>query len=435
MARQGYAYVAPFFPSPENWRGAYGLDFVRALKAVAGEALDVHVFVPGAGRDYEIAGVPVHRFPVRQLPSNILPFLFAGFNTRAFLQAVQRAYGDRPIAVCHANTAPLGVYARALKRRQPACRTLLQHHCLQSFGLNNGVLKHCWLYNLWMFPVLRRVHEAIDCHVFISEAVRRSFLAAPNTDWTDYAFYKKQMRGLPYRPARIKDSLILPNGVDTTMFFPEAAHAVSNALKTPLIGCVANFEPLKDQETLLRAVKDLDCRVRFVGSGPTRAACEARVRAWGLEGRVEFLEEVRHEELPDFYRGLDLFVLPSRFEGLGCVYLEAAACGVPFVGCTGQGIADFAPDAWLVPPHDAAALKAKIVEMLKARPAVRLKQPVEIQALVRTFWEEGVVSRWREESVFPGCPTSSLSQSHSSQSPQSPQGRVISRGEVEKNVG
>ena len=41
-----------------------------------------------------------------------------------------------------------------------------------------------------------------------------------------------------------------------------------------------------------------------------------------------------------FYNTLDLFVLPSKYEAFGCVYLEALACGVPFIGVEGQGIED-----------------------------------------------------------------------------------------------
>lgn len=237
-----YVYVTPFFPSPGNWRGAYCLDFVKALTRLfevegcesEGEQWKVLVFKEGDGSDYEIEGVKVHTFRAKYLPSNIFPFLFARFNKKSFLKKVETVFRSifnlQPstcydsVAVIHAHTANFGVYAEALKLVNPKCKTLLHHHDLASFGLNFGRLRHCWLYNLIQFPILRRMHEKIDTHVFISEASRRSFLAAPDASWTEYADYKRQMRGLPYRSVKIKNSIILHNGVDKSIFHPTTYH-------------------------------------------------------------------------------------------------------------------------------------------------------------------------------------------------------------------
>ena len=357
-----YIYVTKFFPDPKNWRGAYCLDFVKALTRhfeiedcksnVAHRK--VLVFVEGSGVDYEVEGVTVHTFKTRYLPSNIFPFLFAKFNKRSFLNKVEAVlcstFNLQPstcfnvVEICHAHTANFGVYALALKHVNPKCKTLLHHHDLQSFGLNNGALRHCWLYNMIQFPILRRMHEKIDTHVFISEAVRRSFLAAPDTSWTEYGEYKKQMRWLPYRPVRIRESMILHNGVDVGIF--SRVERVEHV--DFVIGCVGNFQVLKGQITLLKAVQILSARskcstwpkikVVFIGSGETLGACRRFAEENGLD--VEFKTEVKHEELAEFYRGLDLFVLPSTFEGFGCVYTEAHSCGVPFIACEGQGVED-----------------------------------------------------------------------------------------------
>ena len=179
-----YLYVTPFFPKPGDWRGSYGYDFVRAVKASG--RYRVEVFVGGTESvDYEVGGICVHEFHEKYLPSNILPFFWRRRNEKSFLDAVRRAGVDaEEVAVCHGNTANYAIYALAAKSEFPRCRSILHHHDLFSFGLRNGILRHCWLYNLLMFPVFRRLHERIDLHVFISERSRRSFLDAPDTGWT-----------------------------------------------------------------------------------------------------------------------------------------------------------------------------------------------------------------------------------------------------------
>lgn len=383
-----YLYITPFFPSARNWRGSYSLDFVKALMRTV--LYEVVVFVPGDGSRYEIDGVTVNTFVEKKLPSGVFPFAFSRKNVVSLLGGLKSIGIDcRQIAVCHANTAEYVVYPLAIKRLNGTCQTLLHHHDLQSFGLNGGRLRHCWLYNLYLFLALRRLHEQIDCHVFISEASRRSFLSAPKTDWTDYADYKRQMFGLPYRPAKIRRSVILHNGVDTSIFHPNQSPMPSERPFT--IGCVANFDDLKDQLTLLRAVEKIDgCRVVFVGSGPCREACERYVAAHALD--VEFRSEVAHEKLAEFYRSLDLFVLPSVFEGFGCVYVEAWCCGVPFIACEDQGIEDLIRDEdrglWLARKHDVADLTAKIEAYRQHMPRQELAGAVDIDKIVNAFVRE-----------------------------------------------
>lgn len=396
MGKPIYLYVTPFFPSPTNWRGSYGYDFVREL--IATEAYEVHVFVPGPGEDYTYQGVAVHRFRVKALPSGVLPFLFRGFNERSFLKKVADVGIEvRRVTVCHGNTATCGIFPLAIKRLNPVCKTLLHHHDLQSFGLNGGRLRHCWLHNVIVYPQLRAVHDSIDCHVFISGASRRSLLSVPRTDWTDYADYTQQFRGLGfYRGVRVKQSLILHNGVDTSLFTPATTWTDPTKEGTdPLrIGCIGNFEVLKDQISLIRAVSWLDFPVHviFVGSGPTLEMCRAeavRVTAAKANATFEFRAEVRHEQLPSFYHELDLFVLPSYFEGFGCVYTEAWSCGVPFIACEGQGIEDLIASEdhalWLSRPRDPADLAVKIAHFHAQRPTQHLTGEVDIRKFVAEF--------------------------------------------------
>lgn len=444
-----YLYITPFFPSLGNWRGAYCYDFVRALvrhlelsvgvgsscaKAPEDKGWKVVVFKEGDGSDYELEvekrsgggdrKIIVHTFKARRLPSNIFPNLFARWNQRSFLRKVKEALTPLfdsssqlqlldAVEVCHCNTANYGIYALAMKKANPRCKTLLHHHDLASFGLNMGVLRHCWIYNMIQFPILRRMHEKIDCHVFISEASRRSFLAAPDAGWTEFEDYQKQMRGLPYRPVKIQASVILHNGVDKSVFCRvEEDGGRENGRRCGrvdfVIGCVGNFQELKGQETLIRAVARVNegekegrrrtIRIVFVGSGERLEACKLLARELNVE--AEFLREVSHEKLAVFYRGLDLFVLPSWFEGFGCVYTEAHACGVPFIACEGQGVADVLEgkkSPWLCRPGDVEDLAAKIEDYISRVEVERGRDINEIQPLNEDQDIEKLVGKFVKE--------------------------------------
>lgn len=392
-----YIYVTPFFPSPETWRGAYCFDFVKALKRLRPD-LRVEVFVPGKGADYELGGIKVWRFPTRELPSNILPFLFHRHNEKSFLAALARAGVDlRNVKICHGHTANFLIYPLAAKRVNPQIKTLLHHHDLMSFGLNNGRLRHSRLHNIILARGLRRFHEAIDLHVFISGLCKRSFLSFPDIDWLgdkDYSLQAHTVRKL--EPVKVKDSYILYNGVDGEIFKPSPS---PRRLKydSLIIGCVGNFQSEKGQYELLQAVQSISAinletkiKVRFVGSGHDLERC----KCFAFENNIDadFLPEMRHEELADFYRSLDLFVLPTWLDGFGCVYTEAFSCGVPFIASETAGASELVLPSerklWLVKPRDPEDLAAKIGHFIASRPVQHLVGPVSFDALIPPFLEK-----------------------------------------------
>lgn len=391
-----YLYITPFFPSPGRHYGSYGYDFVRALKK--NSDYDVKVFVPGKGIDYDFNGCHVYRFPTINLPSAIFPFLFAKYNINSFLRAVEKAGIDLgSVAVCHGNTAHCAIYPLALKNQNPQCLTLLHHHDLDGFGLRVGMFRHMLVHKIINFFIIRRLFEAIDCHVFISEASRKSTLLFPYTKWSDYGDYRRIGNGLQFlKPARLKETIILWNGVNAEKF-----NASGNATKSRetdfTIGCVGNFVEVKDHLSVLKAVKLLmpcipHIRLEFLGTsgvGNYLKNAVDFVADNGMGNVVKFIDNIEQMQMPHFYRRWDLMVLPSYFEGFGCVYLEAWACGTPFIACKGQGIEDVLPDEekakWLCNPHDAYDLARKIYEYYMNRPQQILRKPVWIDVLVSEF--------------------------------------------------
>ena len=104
---------------------------------------------------------------------------------------------------------------------------------------------------------------------------------------------------------------------------------------------------------------------------------------------VEFRKEVHHHELAAFYHSLDLFVLPSYFEGFGCVCTEAAACGIPYMICKGQGAAEYIleeeSDLWTFVPKDYKQLADRIDYYRTYKPIQHLCKTFDIDVLIKQF--------------------------------------------------
>ncbi len=160
-------------------------------------------------------------------------------------------------------------------------------------------------------------------------------------------------------------STVVYNGTDPSFFSPAPAsglppsHLQGSALprQEMEILVVGNLLVGKGHEMVLRAMSKLtpsfsQLRCRIIGDGPDRARFEALVNSLGLEQQVCFLGRKSRAEVAEAMRSCSVFVLPSRCEGLGCVYLEAMACGKPVIGCRGQGIEEIIEhgnNGWLIP--------------------------------------------------------------------------------------
>ena len=131
------------------------------------------------------------------------------------------------------------------------------------------------------------------------------------------------------------DIHVVSNGIDTDRFRPDGSVSdrISGAPAVAFVGRLVEGKRPGDALSAIERVRETHpgARLFFVGRGPLRAALERRVAERGLGDAVTFLGEVPHEEMPGLYRGADLFVLPSRAEGLPRTVLEALATGTPVV--------------------------------------------------------------------------------------------------------
>jgi phosphatidylinositol alpha-1,6-mannosyltransferase len=296
-----------FPPRPGGIQSYLG-EFVKRL--VAGGSLTVTVYAPqwkGAEAfDAQATGYQVVRHP----GSLMLPE--PGVDAR-----MRRLISDHAIdTVWFGAAAPLALLAPRA-RQAGAARVLASTH-----GHEVG-----WS----MLPagrsVLRRIGDTTDVVTFVSRYTRGRFASA-------------------FGPAAALEHL--PPGVDTDRFRPDPARRAELRARyrldqRPVVLCVSRLVPRKGQDTLIRALPSIrrraaGARLVIVGGGPYLTALRRLARRCDVADHVTFIGGVPAAELPAYYALADVFAMPCRtrgagldVEGLGIVFLEASATGVPVV--------------------------------------------------------------------------------------------------------
>lgn len=172
----------------------------------------------------------------------------------------------------------------------------------------------------------------------------------------------------------------IPNGVDLARVgSPEPAPLRAEfdfPPQVPILAVIGRLHPAKGHRDLLPALsalreQGLDFRVLIVGEGPLREELESAIASRDLGPRVILTGQ--RGDVPALLAALDALVIPSRWEGLPIVLLEAMARGCPIVASRVGGIPDAVRDAregLLVPPGDPDALAAALARLL-ASPELR----------------------------------------------------------------
>ena len=169
--------------------------------------------------------------------------------------------------------------------------------------------------------------------------------------------------------------------------------------------CISRLVPRKGQDTLIRAwpaVKRAvpDAMLLIGSGGPYRKDLERIVRETGVERDVVFTGSVPWEDLPLYYAVGDVFAMPCRtrragldVEGLGIVYLEASATGLPVVAGNSGG----APDA-VVEGETGYVVPGDSVDQTARRVADLLADP-QLSAKLGTAGREWVEARWQWSTI------------------------------------
>ena len=287
---------------------------------------------------------------------------------------IARAY--RCSAVLFGAAAPLGLLAAGLRRNPGIGRFVAITH-----GHEAG-----WAQLPAARSMLRRVGDQVDVVTYLGEYTRRRIASALS-------------------PAAAARMVQLPPGVNEQEFRSGAGgdeiRSRLGLAARPVVVCVSRLVPRKGQDALIAALPEIHRRVPeaallLVGGGPYRKRLEQMVDAAGLRHHVILTGSVPWWELPAYFDAGQVFAMPCRtrragldVEGLGIVYLEASATGLPVVAGDSGG----APDA-VLDGETGYVVDGRSVPQVAARVADLLSDPDKASELGRRG-RQWVEQAWR----------------------------------------
>jgi phosphatidylinositol alpha-1,6-mannosyltransferase len=194
------------------------------------------------------------------------------------------------------------------------------------------------------------------------------------------AYFRRRLAGTVGRSAELVQ---LTPGVDVDTFRPDvdgsAVRARHGLTGRPVVVCVSRLVPRKGQDALIRALPALrrqvpDVALLLVGGGKYREKLQTLARSLGVDEAVVFTGGVPNDDLPAHFAAGDVFAMPCRtrrggldVEGLGIVYLEASASGLPVLVGDSGGAPDAVRDGetgYVVDGRDRSAVVDRLAELL-----------------------------------------------------------------------
>jgi phosphatidyl-myo-inositol dimannoside synthase len=223
-----------------------------------------------------------------------------------------------------------------------------------------------WWSKIWPFTwAMKSIARHVDNLTYLGEFTRKA-ISRPISD-----------------SARASMVKIAP-GIDTDHFAPVDSTDLKRSLgltEKKIIVSVGRLVHRKGQDVLIAAMPEIlreipDAHLLLIGEGPYRQYLETRVKKLQLDSHVSFIGRISYRDLPRYICLGEVFAMPARsrfagleVEGLGIVYLEASACGLPVLAGNSGG----APDAVregvtgvVVDGRDAQTVAQSISELLAA---------------------------------------------------------------------
>jgi hypothetical protein len=337
--------ITPFYPSEQDdGNGCFVAEPLDAL-AETGVVSTVFAMQPVYREKLKArgAGVKAEWLRYLSLPGGFgLPTAGAFVFARIVGQA-RKLHRSRRIDVIHAH-APLPCgHAAMLLGAELGLPFVVSVHGLDAFSTAQVSGRA----GEWCRRISQRVYRSSRRVICVSERVRAEVLEGTGASCRTSVVY---------------------NGVDPVFFSPGA----DSSRGAPTVLCVGNLLPIKGHEMLIRAVAPLfadfpGLTLEIIGHGPEQTRLQTLSQQLKIGERLRFLGRQSRRQVAAAMRRCTVFALASRYEGLGCVYLEAMSTGKPVIGCRGQGIAEIiqhGANGFLVGPDNERELTLALAMLL-----------------------------------------------------------------------
>jgi len=272
--------------------------------------------------------------------------------------------------------APLGLLSASIKRAGVRRTVALTHG------------HEVWWAKVFPFNLLlRRIGSTVDVLTYLGEFTRNAI-----------------SHGLT---VQAQQSMVkIAPGIDVDHFLPTDASALRKSLgltEKKVIVSVGRLVHRKGQDRLIEAMPEIlktvsNAHLLLVGEGPHRDHLQKLIQKHRLEGSVTLIGRIDYKDLPSYICVGDVFAMPSRsrlmgleVEGLGIVYLEASACGLPVLAGNSGG----APDA--VVQNETGLVVDGTNNKEIADAAIELLTKVDLSKKMSTAGRKWIVENWRWE--------------------------------------
>jgi phosphatidylinositol alpha-1,6-mannosyltransferase len=272
--------------------------------------------------------------------------------------------------------APLGLLSASMKRAG----------IRKTVALTHG--HEVWWAKVFPFNLaLRKIGSSMDSLTYLGEFTKRAISQSLS------------------KTSAQKMVKIAP-GIDVDHFSPQNSTQLRKELKLEnkrVIVSVGRLVHRKGQDHLIQSLPEIlksvpDAHVLMVGQGPYLSYLKKLVARHNLADHVSFIGRIQYAQLPQYICAGDIFAMPSRsrffgleVEGLGIVYLEASACGLPVIAGSSGG----APDAVLNGVTGFVVDGQKNQEIAAA--AIRLLSDLDQAKKMGTAGREWIIENWRWE--------------------------------------